>query len=113
MYNCTIRELYLSQTGLYTKEADYLGRFLSKNLCLKVLDISNNYIGDHGLKSLAKGLMAQTGLGLSVLVMFNNQLTDKSGPIIGNVIVSIIFVPYLLLFMFFYSLLVIVVVLVN
>lgn len=92
MYNCTIRELYLSQTGLYTKEADCLGRFLSKNLCLKVLDISNNYIGDHGLKSLAKGLMTQAGIGLSILVMFNNQLTDKSGPTIGNIIVSIFFV---------------------
>lgn len=88
MNNSTIRELYLPQTGLYTKEADCLGHFLSKNIWLKVLDISNNCIGDHGLISLAKGLRSQSGLGLSVLIIFNNQLTEKSGPIIASIIVS-------------------------
>lgn len=89
MYTNTIRELYLSQTGLYKKEADCLGRFLSKNVHLKILDISNNYIGDRGLESLAKGLTKQNieGLGLSGLILFNNQLTEKSGPIIASIIV--------------------------
>lgn len=90
MYNNSIRELYLSQTGLYTKEADCLGKFLSKNLCLKVLDISNNCIGDHGLMGLAKGLTLQQGVGLSVLVIVNNQLTEKSGPTLATIIVSIV-----------------------
>lgn len=91
MQNTYIRELYLSSTGLYTKEADVLGRFLQKNDYLEVLDISNNIIGDRGLEVLAKGLCSQRkihGIGLSVLVVFNNQLTEKSGPIIKMIIVK-------------------------
>lgn len=92
MTNTTLCELYLPSTGLYTKEADCLGRFLQRNFFLKVLDISNNFIGDRGLEVLAKGLTKQTilGCGLSVLVVFNNQITEKSGPIISNIIVSLI-----------------------
>jgi transcriptional regulator NrdR family protein len=88
MTNTTLCELYLPSTGLYTKEADCLGRFLQRNFTLKVLDISNNFIGDRGLEVLAKGLTKQTtlGCGLSVLVVFNNQITEKSGPIISNII---------------------------
>ncbi|KAJ3639464.1 hypothetical protein Zmor_002824 [Zophobas morio] len=88
MTNTTLCELYLPSTGLYTKEADCLGRFLRKNLSLKVLDISNNFIGDRGLEVLAKGLTKQTisGCGLSVLIVFNNQITEKSGPIISDII---------------------------
>lgn len=87
--NTTLRELYLPSTGLYTKETECLGRFLQRNFHLKVLDISNNFIGDRGLEVLAKGLTKQNvpGYGLSVLVMFNNQITEKSGPIIKNIIV--------------------------
>ncbi|XP_001808136.3 protein phosphatase 1 regulatory subunit 37 isoform X1 [Tribolium castaneum] len=88
MTNTTLCELYLPSTGLYTKEADCLGRFLQKNFTLKVLDISNNFIGDRGLEVLAKGLTKQTtaGCGLSVLVVFNNQVTEKSGPVICSII---------------------------
>ncbi|XP_076261629.1 uncharacterized protein LOC143197245 isoform X2 [Rhynchophorus ferrugineus] len=90
MQNTTIRELYLPSTGLYTKEADTLQRFLVNNTHLKVLDISNNNLGDRGLEVLAKGLCNQNtvGYGLSVLVIFNNQITDKSGPVIKNIIVE-------------------------
>lgn len=86
----SIRELYLPQTGLYTKEADCLGKFLSKNSYLQVLDISNNSIGDRGLEVLTKGLINQNkyGPGLSVLVIFNNQITERSGSTISKVIVS-------------------------
>lgn len=90
MTNRTIRELYLQSTGLYTKEADTLQRFLVNNTHLKVLDISNNNLGDRGLEVLAKGLCIQTsvGVGLSVLVIFNNQITEKSGTVIKNIIVE-------------------------
>lgn len=90
MTNQSIRELYLPSTGLYTKEADALQRFLVNNTHLKVLDISNNNLGDRGLEVLAKGLCNQTtaGIGLSVLVIFNNQITEKSGMVIKNIIVS-------------------------
>lgn len=90
MTNQSIRELYLPSTGLYTKEADALQRFLVNNTHLKVLDISNNNLGDRGLEVLAKGLCNQTtaGIGLSVLVIFNNQITEKSGVVIKNIIVS-------------------------
>ncbi|XP_072402923.1 uncharacterized protein [Diabrotica undecimpunctata] len=88
MINRTIQELYLPSTGLYTKEADCLSRFLSINRFLKVLDISNNFIGDRGLESLSKGLCTQNqpDVGISALSIYNNQLTEKSGPIIGNII---------------------------
>ncbi|KAL1492778.1 hypothetical protein ABEB36_010975 [Hypothenemus hampei] len=90
MANKTITELYLPSTGLYTKEADILQRFLVNNTHLKVLDISNNNLGDRGLEVLAKGLCNQTviGVGLSVLVIFNNQITEKSGLTIRNIIVE-------------------------
>lgn len=90
MTNSTIRELYLPSTGLYTKEADALQRFLVNNTHLKVLDISNNSLGDRGLETLAKGLCNQkiAGIGLSVLVIFNNQITEKSGPVIKNIIIE-------------------------
>lgn len=89
MMNRTIRELYLPSTGLYTKEAEVLARFLMNNTHLKLLDISNNFIGDRGLESLAKGLCKQNtpGCGLSALIIFNNQISEKSGPIISNIIV--------------------------
>ncbi|XP_066158503.1 protein phosphatase 1 regulatory subunit 37 homolog isoform X2 [Euwallacea fornicatus] len=90
MTNQTIRELYLPSTGLYTKEADALQRFLVNNTHLKVLDISNNNLGDRGLEVLSKGLCNQKipGVGLSVLVIFNNQITEKSGPVIKNIIIE-------------------------
>lgn len=90
LQNRSIRELYLPQTGLYTKEADNLGKFLLINSFLQVLDISNNCIGDRGLEVLAKGLTDQNadGPGLSVLIIFNNQLTEKSGTILSSIIVS-------------------------
>lgn len=90
MSNTTIRELYLPQAGIYTKEADCLRKFLSRNSYLQVLDISNNLIGDRGLDVLANGLTNQTddGPGLSVLIIFNNQLTEKSASTLCNIIVS-------------------------
>lgn len=103
MTNTTLCELYLPSTGLYTKEADCLGRFLQKNFSLKVLDISNNFIGDRGLEVLAKGLTKQTtaGCGLSVLVVFNNQITEKSGPVISSIIVRINFYLFIFFIKFF------------
>ncbi|KAJ8923644.1 hypothetical protein NQ315_010224 [Exocentrus adspersus] len=90
MTNRSVRELYLPSTGLYTKEAEILARFLINNTHLKVLDISNNFIGDRGLECLAKGLCQQDtpGVGLSALSIFNNQISEKSGPIISNIIVK-------------------------
>ncbi|KAJ8941252.1 hypothetical protein NQ314_010450 [Rhamnusium bicolor] len=79
MANQTLRELYLPSTGLYTKEAEVLARFLVNNTHLKVLDISNNFIGDRGLESLSRGLCKQNtpGIGLSALSIFNNQISEK------------------------------------
>ncbi|XP_044765844.1 protein phosphatase 1 regulatory subunit 37-like [Coccinella septempunctata] len=86
--NTTLRELYLPSSKLYSREAQCLGSFLQVNMHLNVLDISNNFIGDRGLDSLARGLVKQNvpGSGLSVLIVFNNQLTEKSGPVINNII---------------------------
>ncbi|KAK9890412.1 hypothetical protein WA026_010502 [Henosepilachna vigintioctopunctata] len=86
--NTTLQELYLPSSKLYGREAQSLGAFLQVNFHLKVLDISNNFIGDRGLESLAKGLVKQNipGAGLSVLVIFNNQLTEKSGTVINSII---------------------------
>nr|CAH7751844.1 unnamed protein product [Callosobruchus chinensis] len=90
MMNKTLRELYLPSTGLYTKEAEVLARYLMNNTHLKVLDIGNNFIGDRGLESLAKGLCKQNtpGEGLSALSIFNNQLTERCGPILSTIIIE-------------------------
>lgn len=89
--NTTLKELYLPSSKLYSREAQCLGNFLQVNTHLKVLDISNNFIGDRGLEGLSKGLAKQNivGTGLSVFIVFNNQLTEKSGPVINSIIVSI------------------------
>lgn len=86
--NRTLRELYLPSSGLYNKEATSLGFFLQNNTHLKVLDISNNFIGDRGLEALTKGLIQQNEpeSGLSVLVVVNNQLTEKCGSSLNNIL---------------------------
>lgn len=83
-----LRELYLTETGLQNKEMETVCRYLTNNSYLQVLDISNNKIGDRGLIQLTTGLMTQKdyGPGLSVLIMVNNSITVKSGPVLGNLI---------------------------
>lgn len=85
-----LQELYLPQTGLYTKETEVLSRLLTKNHNIRVLDISNNPIGDRGLEALARGLCTHTDAnnGLSVLVIYNTQISEKSGQALSNIIVS-------------------------
>lgn len=85
-----LRKLYLTETGLQNKEMETVCRYLTNNSYLQVLDISNNIIGDRGLNQLTNGLMSQSdmGPGLQVLVMVNNSITVKSGPVLGNLIVS-------------------------
>lgn len=85
-----LRELYLTETNLQNKEMETVCRYLTNNSYLQVLDISNNIIGDRGLIQLTTGLMSQknNGPGLSVLIMVNNSITVKSGPVLGNLIVS-------------------------
>lgn len=91
MKNESLRELYLTESGLQNKEMETICRFLTNNSYLQVLDISNNIIGDRGLIQLTTGLMSQkdNGPGLSVLIMVNNSITVKSGPVLGNLIVSL------------------------
>lgn len=88
--NYFINELHLPHAGLYTREADIIGRLLKNNLNIQILDISNNLIGDRGLEHLAKGLVQQNifGQGLSVLIVFNNQITEKSGKTFSNIITN-------------------------
>lgn len=86
--NMVLQELYLPQTGLYTKETEVLSRLLTKNHNIRVLDISNNPIGDRGLEALARGLCTHTDAnnGLSVLVIYNTQISEKSGQALSNII---------------------------
>ncbi|KRT82347.1 hypothetical protein AMK59_4452, partial [Oryctes borbonicus] len=89
-FNYSVNEIHLPHAGLYTKEADVIGKLLKNNLNIQILDISNNLIGDRGLEHLAKGLCQQNiaGQGLSVLILFNNQITEKSGKTINAIITN-------------------------
>lgn len=67
-----------------------IGKLLRRNFTIQILDISNNLIGDRGLEHLAKGLCQQASVlanGLSALIVFNNQISEKSGKIINSIIV--------------------------
>lgn len=89
LMNNTLRELHLNQIGLYTREADSLSRLLSRNTYLKVLNLSNNSIGDRGLEVLNKGLAAiMPDMGVCALVLCNNQITERSAQTIASIIVS-------------------------
>lgn len=92
LMNNTLRELHLNQVGLYTREADSLLKFLSRNSYLKVLNLSNNSIGDRGFEVLARGLFTRTpDMGVCALVLCNNQITEKSAETIASMIVSCVF----------------------
>ncbi|KAF2883792.1 hypothetical protein ILUMI_22378 [Ignelater luminosus] len=73
-------ELHLCYLDLYSKEAEILAKFLSINESLRILDLSNNRIGDHGFDVLSNGLLDQSkrDVGVEVLILVNNQLTKKS-----------------------------------
>lgn len=88
--NYSVNELRLPHAGLYTREADIIGRLLRNNYNIQILDVSNNLIGDRGLEHLARGLCQQNlaNQGISVLILFNNQMTEKSGKTINAIITS-------------------------
>lgn len=89
LMNNTLRELHLNQVGLYTRETDSLSKLLSRNSYLKVLNLSNNSIGDRGFELLARGLFTRTpDMGVCALVLCNNQITERSALTIASIIVS-------------------------
>lgn len=89
LMNNTLRELHLNQVGLFTREVDSISKLLSRNSYLKVLNLSNNSIGDRGFEVLARGLFTRTpDMGVCALVLSNNQITEKSAQTIATVIVS-------------------------
>lgn len=90
LMNNTLRELHLNQIGLFTREADSLSKLLSRNSYLKVLNLSNNCIGDRGFEVLARGLLTRTSdMGVCALVLCNNQITDRSAQTVASTIVSV------------------------
>ncbi|XP_017880088.1 protein phosphatase 1 regulatory subunit 37 [Ceratina calcarata] len=89
--NTGIRELYLADNGLNLYDAIQLGSLLRLNNHIQLLDISNNVIQDDGVRDILEGLINQIkededGKGLSILILWNNQLTKKSGPSFARII---------------------------
>lgn len=90
LMNNTLRELHLNQIGLFTREADSISKLLSRNSYLKVLNLTNNSIGDRGFEVLARGLFTRTSdMGVCTLVVCNNQITDRSAQTVASIIVSV------------------------
>lgn len=90
--NDHLYELHLCYLDLYSKEAEILAKFLSVNESLRILDLSNNRIGDHGFDVLSNGLLDQSkrDIGVEVLILVNNQLTKKSVKTLDAIIVRIL-----------------------
>ncbi|XP_076298241.1 uncharacterized protein LOC143217633 [Lasioglossum baleicum] len=89
--NTGIRELYLADNGLNLYDAIQLGSLLRVNNHIQLLDISNNNIQDEGVRDILEGLINQihedkSGKGLSILVLWNNQLTKNSSPYFSRII---------------------------
>ncbi|XP_043267553.1 uncharacterized protein [Venturia canescens] len=81
--NTGLKELHLADNGFEQEDAIQLGALLRVNNHLQLLDISNNHIKDEGVRDLMDGLVAQSGectngKGLSILVLWNNDLTRSS-----------------------------------
>ncbi|KAF5294229.1 hypothetical protein FQA39_LY13477 [Lamprigera yunnana] len=71
-----LKELHLCNMKLYYVETTMLAPFLRNNHSLKVLNLSNNNIGDRGFQVLVKALMNQEhDNGISTLMVANNRLT--------------------------------------
>nr|XP_033337483.1 uncharacterized protein LOC117226846 [Megalopta genalis] len=89
--NTGIRELYLADNRLNLYDAIQLGSLLRVNNHIQLLDISNNNIQDDGVRDILEGLINQihedkSGKGLSILVLWNNQLTKSSSPYFARII---------------------------
>ncbi|XP_054006910.1 uncharacterized protein LOC128891449 isoform X1 [Hylaeus anthracinus] len=89
--NTGIKELYLADNGLNFYDAIQLGSLLRFNNHIQLLDISNNNIQDDGVRDILEGLINQInedkdGKGLNVLILWNNQLTQKSSPSFSRII---------------------------
>ncbi|XP_066587726.1 uncharacterized protein [Prorops nasuta] len=89
--NTGIRELYLADNGLDFYDAIQLGSLLRINNHLQLLDISNNNIQDEGVRDMLDGLINQVsddkeGKGLSILILWNNRLTQKASPHLARII---------------------------
>ncbi|XP_076640320.1 uncharacterized protein LOC143351997 isoform X2 [Colletes latitarsis] len=89
--NTGIRELYLADNRLNFYDAIQLGSLLRFNNHIQLLDISNNNIQDDGVRDILEGLINQLnedkdGKGLNVLILWNNQLTQKSSPYFSRII---------------------------
>ncbi|XP_065201472.1 protein phosphatase 1 regulatory subunit 37 isoform X2 [Planococcus citri] len=74
--NSNLKELYLGENNLGMNDANQLGSMLKCNTTLQLLDISHNDIKDAGFNYIIDGIIDQ-GFGLSVLMVWNNQLTKN------------------------------------
>ena len=68
--NATLKELCLNFSGLHPEHMQLLGKALSNNHALSVLDISGNNIGPDGCQHLAD----VRNTSLSVLIMYRNYI---------------------------------------
>ncbi|KAB0801529.1 hypothetical protein PPYR_05883 [Photinus pyralis] len=82
--NHYLQELHLCNVQLYYKETTILAQFIRDNRSLKVLNLSNNKIGDRGFKVLVNALVEQalSDSGIAAFLVVNNRLTKSiSAPV--------------------------------
>jgi len=79
--NISLRELFLADNQLITKDAMMLSSLFTSNSYLCLLDIRNNSIQDAGVIHLCNGLSSDAQVkgdgGIQTLVLWNNQISHQ------------------------------------
>lgn len=80
----SLTHLYLNSNLMGDGQAVAVARVVALQHGLKVLDISNNYIGQRGCTALLTALQNGHGKCLESLNLSNNVLTDRDGALLVN-----------------------------
>uniref|UniRef100_A0A0K0ENY3 Leucine-rich repeat-containing protein n=1 Tax=Strongyloides stercoralis TaxID=6248 RepID=A0A0K0ENY3_STRER len=80
-YNHVLKELYLGDNNLNSKDGEELYRLISRNDTIELLDLRNNLLSDEGLKYISDALNTSWAIHhsqLCGLVLWNNNITGQS-----------------------------------
>lgn len=82
----------MAYTFFYRKEVEMVTKIVTLNRYIKVLDLSYSYLGDRGLSTLSRGLIAQTqnGFGIRELNLVNTSISENAEEILPSIIVRIL-----------------------
>ncbi|CEF69844.1 Protein phosphatase 1 regulatory subunit 37 [Strongyloides ratti] len=80
-YNNVLKELYLGDNNLNSKDGEALYTLISRNDTIELLDLRNNLLCDEGLKYIGDALKTSWAIHhsqLCGLVVWNNKITGQS-----------------------------------